>query len=601
MIFGKFINKYYKKYAAYFIIGILFAIFVDWLQLYIPEFTGKIVNILSAPGGITDSGIQEISRMCIWIILVGIGMFVGRIGWRFGILTAGIHIETDLRHEMFCKAEKLSVTYYHDNKVGNIMAWFTNDLEVIQDSLGFGIVMTVDAVFLLGLTLFKMIASSPVLTIISSIPIVLIILWGGLVEKYMTIKWDARQKANDELYDYSQESFTGIRVIKAFVKENQDIHAFSKVARKNVDVDISFVRVSVLFDVCIEVIIALVFSILLGFGGWFVWAAVTGNNVVVFGLSTTLTVGGLIEFTGYFDTLIWPLIALGQVVTMHAKAKASMGRIVKFIEAPEDICDKEDAVDLNNCQGKITFKNFNFKYPGSELPSLVDVDLTIEPGECVGIVGKIGTGKSTLVNSLVRLYNVDAGSIFIDDIDLMSIKVKSLRDNISIVPQDNFLFGDTIESNINFSNDDSYIESAISAAKFAAVDDNIEAFNSGYQTITGERGTSLSGGQKQRISIARAYAKNAPIMILDDSVSAVDVKTEETIINNIHKYRKGKTTLVIASRVSTVSKMDKIIVLDEGRVEAFDTPERLQKISPLYQKMVFLQQLEREVEGKEGK
>ena len=223
--------------------------------------------------------------------------------------------------------------------------------------------------------------------------------------------------------------------------------------------------------------------------------------------------------------------------------------------------------------------------------------LTIKPGETIGIVGRIGCGKSTLVNSLLHLYNVEDGEIKIDGIDLMDINIKSLRENIAIVPQDNFLFSDTIEHNINFANEGHGIIEAIDAAKFADVHTNIVEFTNGYQTVSGERGTTLSGGQKQRVSLARAYAKDAPILILDDSVSAVDLKTEETILANLKKYRKGKTTIVVASRVSTVSHMDRIIVLNEGEVEGFASPAELNKTSPTYQKMVFLQKLEKEVEG----
>ena len=261
----------------------------------------------------------------------------------------------------------------------------------------------------------------------------------------------------------------------------------------------------------------------------------------------------------------------------------------------EEISDKEDAIELADCKGKITFDHFSFAYPGSTEHSLKDVSFEIKAGEMVGIVGKIGSGKSTLVNSLLHLYNIDRGTIYIDDVDLMDIKIASLRENIAYVPQDNFLFSDNIRNNISFANSKASMNDIRNAAKFADVDDNILGFSDGYETLTGERGVTLSGGQKQRISIARAYIKDAPIMIMDDSVSAVDVKTEETILHNIYENRKGKTTIIIASRVSTVAHLDKILVLKEGEVEAFDTPERLEKISPTYAKMVYLQKLESEL------
>ena len=593
MITGKYINKFYKKYWYMFLFGVLVLIAVDWIQLYIPQFTGDVVDRL-ADGFVTDEDISAISLEVLWILLIAFGMFVGRILWRISILFTARKIEGELRRDMFLKAEKLSVNYYHNNKVGAIMAWFTNDLETIEECFGFGTVMIVDSTFLLMFSLVKMIVLDPSLTLISIIPVALIVLWGALVEKVMSEKWELRQKSFDDIYDYSQENFTGIRVIKAFVKENQEILAFSKVARRSQKIEVDAARVSVGFDVAIEVIIALCFAVILGFGGWFVLAAVQGNPIVILGHEIYLSAGKLVEFTGYFDSMIWPLIALGQIVTMRARGKASVKRISEYMETEEEIHDKEDAVEFD-VKGKISFNHFFFTYPESKNETLTDVNLTIEAGETVGIIGKIGSGKSTVVNSLLRLYNLAPRSVFIDDVDIMDMKISCVRDNIAIVPQDNFLFSDTIEKNINFSDRTRSLDEAIEAAQFADVHDNIVEFKDQYQTISGERGVTLSGGQKQRISLARAYAKNAPILILDDSVSAVDLKTEEKILKNIKEQRKGKTTLVIASRVSTVAHMDKIMVINDGKIEAFASPKELSKISPTYQKMVYLQRLEKEV------
>ena len=596
MLFGKYINKFYKKYWISFVIGIIFLIFVDWIQLYIPEFVGDIVNVLSTGTGLNSQDIAKISTEIIWIVLIGFGMFLGRIGWRFAILKSSKKIECDIRREMFEKAERLSVNYYYNNKVGTIMAWFTNDLETIEEGLGFGTTMTVDAIFLLSFTLIKMFRLDWAMTVISLIPVFAIILWGALVEKVMSDKWELRQKTFDELYDYSQENFTGIRVIKAFVKENKEILSFSKVARKSQKVEVDTARVSVLFDVTIEITIALCFAVILGFGGWFVLYAIQGKPVELFGKPILLNAGQLVEFIGYFDELIWPLIALGQIITMRARGKASIKRITDFLNTPEEIHDSENAVDLD-IKGEITFNHFFFSYPKSKHPSIYDASLTIKAGETIGVIGKIGCGKSTLVNALLRMYNLTPRSLLIDGVDIMDIKLKCLRDNIAIVPQDNFLFSDTVKNNINFSDESLDLEHAIEAAKFADVHSNIIEFEKGYDTVTGERGVTMSGGQKQRVSLARAYAKNAPILILDDSVSAVDLKTEEKILENIKEQRKGKTTIVIASRVSTVSHMDRIIVMIDNRIEAFDTPKNLAKISPTYQKMVYLQRLEKEAGG----
>lgn len=592
MLFGKYINKYYLKYAIYFIIGIAALIAVDWIQLYIPEFLGEVVKILQENG---DK--SRIFTLGLYVLLVAAGMFVGRFLWRITLFNASFKIEAEMRHEMFLKAEALPRQYYHETKVGSIMSWFTNDLETITEYFSWGTIMMVDAIFLGIITTIKMVRLDLWMTLICFAPLLLVIVWGFLGEKFFMKKWEERQKAYDELYDFAQENFTGIRVIKAFVKETKEIHAFAKVAKKNADKNISFVRLSVSFDVFIEVIISLVFTFVLAFGGWFVWSFVQGHAQPIFGHEVNLTPDKLVEFVGYLDILIWPMIALGQIVPMYSRSKASLKRVSNYLSTEIRVKNPENAYKFDKCSGQIEFKNFSFHYPTYDASSLNNISLTINPGETVGVVGKIGCGKTTLVNVLLMMYNVEPNTLFVDGHDIMSLDIVNLRNQIAYVPQDNFLFSDTIENNITFGLNESSEEIAIKGAQFAGVDEDIKGFKDGYQTVSGERGVTLSGGQKQRISIARAYVKDAPILILDDSVSAVDTKTEETILHNIMNERKDKTTIVVASRVSTVSQLDKIIVLNEGKLEAYDTPSNLLKISPTYQKMVKLQELQKEVEG----
>jgi len=596
MLFGKYINKYYAKYCWLFLIGLVGLVAVDVFQLFIPEYLGKLVDMFG--GGTIDTG--ALKEIILGVMVVAFVMFFGRIMWRLSIFNASQRIEADLRHNMFLKSERLSQRYYHENKVGTIMAWFTTDLETIEEFFGWGSVMLVDAMFLSVLALYKMFSLDWALSCILLIPLALIIVWGMLVEKFMALKWEQRQTEFDKLYDFSQESFTGIRVIKAFVKETQQLHAFAKIARRNKDANIELVKVSVIFDAIIEIIISAIMALILGLGGYFVYKYVTGSPVSIFGHTIDMTAGELITLVGYFDTLVWPMIALGQVVSMRSRSKASLKRITNFLDQEEEIRNPQNAVVLEDVKGEIKFDGFSFAYPNSDSNVLKNISVEIKAGESVGIVGKIGSGKTTLVNTLLHLYNVEKGKVFIDGHDIMDCDIDSLRNAIGYVPQDNFLFSDKVKNNIAFSCENLDMDKVYDAAKFADVHSNIEDFTDGYETVSGERGVTLSGGQKQRISIARAYIKDAPIMILDDSVSAVDVKTEETILANIQNQRKGKTTLVIASRVSTVSHLDKILVLDKGEVEAFDTPQRLEEISPTYKKMVYLQKLEREVEGGEA-
>lgn len=595
MLFGKYINKYYLKYWAFFLIGIIFLIVVDYLQLYVPEFLGQIIDFFD--NGSVAGHEKEIGQIIIYVILVSFGMFFGRVVWRLSIFHASTGIEASLRQEMFLKSERLSQRYYHETKVGNIISWFTTDLETIEEFFGWGTIMLVDASFLSLFVLIKMFILDWALTLITLIPILLIVVWGAIVEKFMSMKWEFRQKETDRLYDFTQENFTGIRVIKAFVKENSQLFAFSKIARKNKDVNIDFVRISVIFDVLISIIIALITSIILGFGGYFVYLTIKGIPLVIFGREILFSAGNLVTFIGYFDLLIWPMMALGQIFTMRSRAKTSLKRVSNFLDQEEEIKNVDNPIFIKNIKGKIEFKNFSFTYPNGQENSLKNISFVVNPGETIGIVGKIGSGKTTLVNSLLRLYNIDNDKIFIDDVDLMRCDITSLRNEIAYVPQDNFLFSDKVSNNISFGRRNASFDKIRDAAIFADVNDNIVNFKEGYDTVSGERGVTLSGGQKQRISIARAYIKESPIMIMDDSVSAVDVKTEETILKHIKENRKNMTTLVVASRISTVMNLDKILVLDEGKVVGYDSHKELIKTCPVYQKMVYLQELEREVEG----
>lgn len=585
-------KKYYKRYLILFIIGVIANVVVDYVQLFIPEFLGDMVDIVSLN---TNVVFDDIKKIVYSLIIVAFTLFIGRIIMRFTILVASSKIDRDIRHDMFLKTERLSQRYFHENKVGSIMSSFTTDIEAIGDFTGWGTVMIIDALFLGVMALYKMIKLDMFLTMITLIPMLALIVWGNKVEKAMSDKWTERQKSFDKLFDFTQENFTGIRVIKAFVKEAQEFKAFSKVAKENSDVNIDFAMMSVRFDVCIELLIGAVVALLMGLGGTCVYYYVTGNPVVLFGHSIILTAGKLITFIGYVDVLIWPMIAMGQILQMFSRFKSSSKRVFDYLDEEEEIHNVEHPISLDDCKGEITFNHFSFIYPDGSNESLKDISFKINPGELIGVVGKIGSGKTTLVNSLLRLYNIEKNQILIDGVDIMDLDIKNLRDNIAYVPQDNFLFSSTVQENIAFSNKRMSIDKVKSAANFADVHENITNFKDGYNTMTGERGVTLSGGQKQRISIARAYAKDAPIMIMDDSVSAVDVKTEEAILSNIQEKRTGKTTIIIASRISTVSKADRILVLKDGELEAFDSPENLLKVSPTYQKMVYLQKLESEL------
>lgn len=590
MVFGKYVNKFYKKYFWHFFFAILTVIFVDYIQLFIPAITGRIIDSITN-GGISEGNWQFLIEQIIYIALVGLGMFVGRFLWRICIFGEAVLVQSDLRFDMFEKTEKLSQRYYKVNKTGAILSYFSNDLETIEESFGFGIVQMIDGVFLLVMSLVKMFKLQGVLTLLLLIPVVLLGLCAFFVDKLMEKKYEKRQKAFEDMSDYAQENFTGIRVIKAFVKERKELKQFAKEAKKNKDTNIEYVKVSSLLEVLFDVLIYVIFGIILLGGSYLVYLNIKSSGV------EGITIGSLIEFIGYADTLIWPIFALAGTINLIARARTSLKRISNLLDEKVEIVD-DKVVCPTELKGEIEFKNFNFAYPDDENTLILkDVNIKIKAGETIGIVGKIGSGKSTLVNMLFRLYNVEDNTLFIDGYDIMHLPIRMVRDTIGYCPQDNFLFSDSIRNNIAFSNPDMSLEEVEKAAEFADVRSNIEEFKDKYETLIGEKGVSLSGGQKQRISIARAIVKDPKILVLDDSVSAVDVKTEETILHNIQKDRKGKTTILIASRVSTVKALDKIIVMNDGKVEAFGTHEECLKNSKTYTRMVELQSLEKEMEG----
>lgn len=590
MLFGKHVNKYYLKYFWYFFFGIIALIVVDYVQLLVPEEIGNIVDNVNN-GVITSLTDWSLLRSIIIIFCVAITMFVGRFIWRRCILSEAIKIQADMRNEMFVKTEKLTQRYYKTNKTGAILAYFSNDLEVIEETFGFGIVQLIDGLFLGVMAIIKMFRINVMLTFIALIPLIILCLCAVVIDKYMEKKYEKRQKAFEDMSDFSQENFTGIRVIKAFVKEAKELRQFAKENKKNKDANIAFVRFDAILNVLIDLLIYSVIIIIFCVGGYYI-------HQVSIGIDVGFSSGDIIKFLGYFDAIIWPVFAIAQIINLTARSRTSLKRISSLLDEKVEITDDGQLVIPGDIKGGIKFNHLSFAYPDDpETLVLDDITFEIKPGETIGIIGKIGCGKSTLVNMLFRLYNIKENSLQIDNYDIMKLPIKLVRDNIGYAPQDNFLFSDTIRNNISFANANLTDEDVAFAAEFSAVRDNIEGFEEKYQTMIGERGVTLSGGQKQRISISRAIVKDPAILVLDDSVSAVDIKTEETILSNIKKIRKNKTTILIASRVSTVEKLDKVLVLKDGKVEFFGTNKECMENSPTYKRMVELQTLENELEG----
>ena len=464
------------------------------------------------------------------------------------------------------------------------MSLFTNDLETVQECFGDGVLMFADALLLGVLSIVKMANMNLILTLLTLIPMGLLMAASTIVGNSMMRKWEARQEAFSALSDFAQENFSGIAVIKAFVKETRELLAFRKLNRNNEEANIAFTRASVLLHICVTLFVESVICIILGYGGYLVYCG-------------DFSAARLIEFISYFSSIVWPIMAVSQLIDMSSRGKASLKRVSELLDSEPTVRDREDVVDIPEITGNIEFKNLTFRYPDADYDALVDASFAIKAGENVGIIGKTGAGKTTIVDLILRTYNVPDGTVFIDGHDVNSIPIRTVRKYAAYVPQDNFLFSDTIENNIAFATDGGNMDDVITAAKLSDVHGNISEFTEGYSTVLGERGVTVSGGQKQRISIARALMKDASILILDDSVSAVDTETEKVIISNLRENRKGKTTILIAHRISTVEKMDKIIFVDDGRIIAVGSHDELSSTCPEYMTMVELQKLEEEKGG----
>ena len=592
MIFGRYINRYYLRHAPVLLLGILSLLTVDYIQLLIPELYRLVINGVNlgqvAVDGQTLPFTKEVlmQHICLPMIYIVVLMVIGRFLWRICFFGSAIKVTADLRERMFDHSRQLSQQYYQVNKVGNLMSLYTNDLDTIQECFGDGILMFFDAAVLGIMALVKMWQMDYKLTLLALIPAAIMFAIGTVMSQAMTKRWEERQQAFSDLSDFAQENFSGIAVIKAFVKELKELTAFRKLNKENEEINVIYTKIATLLEVLVTLFVESVICVILGYGGWLVYRG-------------QFNAGQLVEYIGYFEAIVWPIMAISMLIEKTARGKASLNRITELLDAPIDVADRDGVADLQNPRGGIEFRHLSFRYPDGEYDVLKDISFTIAPGESVGLVGKTGAGKTALVDLLLRTYNVPDGTLFVDGQDVNTVSIHSVRNACAYVPQDNFLFSDTIAHNISFGVDDATQEDIDRAAALADVRDNSVDFKDGYETVLGERGVTVSGGQKQRISIARALLKNAPILILDDSVSAVDTRTERIILNNLKASRAGKTTLLIAHRISTVEQLDKIVFLEDGRVEAVGPHDELYRSCAEYRRMVDLQRLEDE-EGEDG-
>ena len=590
MVIGKHFSKYYLRYLFTFLIGAASLVIVDLFQLEIPEVVGEIVDAIRDKTLTHELLLSFVARL----LIVASVVFAGRFLWRICIFGNGCRIEARIRNKMFRHMEKMSSTYFAKNKTGALMALYTNDLQTIRQSFGSGTLMLVDALALGTLAMIKMVGLNPKLAFFCLIPLVFVGTFATLMRRRISRKVKRNLEAFSSLSDYVQESFSGINVIKAYVKEKRKEFLFDEYNKENKDTCIDFVKDHTTVQVVINAVLSTIMILIIFLGGVIIYKAQVNS------LETTFTAGKLITFNAYFGSLIWPVMAIGDLINLRGQSKASEKRISELLDEEVEINDllvEYDNIEPSSIKGEIEYKNLSFTYPDDTIKVLDNVSFHITPGEMVGIMGGTGSGKSTIVELLLRLYNIEDDKILIDGYDIMNLPLKLVRDVIAYVPQETFLFKQTIDENIAFSDSTFDISLIKDAAKLSGVAKDIDEFKDGYQTILGERGVTVSGGQKQRIAIARALIKNAPILIMDDSLSAVDTITESHILSSLREVRKGKTTIIIAHRISTLETLDKILVVEDGTVTHIGTHEELLNVSEAYKKEVALQELEKEVEG----
>ncbi|MGB9780657.1 ABC transporter ATP-binding protein [Caldanaerobacter sp.] len=573
------IIPFIKRHKWDYFIGIIFLLGVDLLQMIIPRLLGSVTDLFKSK----DLTPKILLNYSLWIIGISLLIFAFRFIWRIKIMGMSRLLEKELREDLFYKLLTLSPQYYHEHKTGDLMAHATNDINAVRMAAGPGIIMSIDASFLsITIVLIMVLTIDIKLTVFALLPLPILALVVNKFGRIIHARFTKVQEAFASLTDKVQESISGIRVIKAFVQEKEEIENFRQENLKNFMANMNMIKVWGLFDPMVQFLAALSFTIALLYGGLQV-------------IKGTISLGDFVAFTAYLGMLIWPMMAFGWVINIFQRGSASMERVNVILSESPEITDKYADPNITTIEGNIEIKNLTFSYKKDLPPVLKNINLKIPKGKTLAIIGKTGSGKSTLVNLIARLYTVPCDTIFIDGHDINEIPLKILRENIGFVPQDNFIFSDTIANNIAFTKEEP-LEKIQKFAEIADIHKDIIEFPQQYETVVGERGVTLSGGQKQRIAIARALIKEPKILILDDSLSAVDTNTEEKILQNLKEFMKNRTTIIVSHRISTIKNADEIIVLDEGEIVERGTHEDLLSLKGLYYSIYEKQQLEEAIE-----
>lgn len=573
------IKEMLMKFKLKYFLGILFIIACDALQLFTPGVLGRLVSDINHNTLTKD----KINHYIFLVLILAVGVAVFRYLWRKTIIAASRQLEYEIRKKFFGHLETLSVSYYHQHTTGSLMAHATNDINAIRASFGQGIIMIVDASFLTVMTIYAMLVNTNIqLTILALIPMPFIAVatftLGGKLQK----RFKKVQESFEDITTISQEAFSGIRVIKSFAREEEQNEAFAKVNDKNLQANMSLVK-----------LFGFMFPIITFISTISLIVAITVGGIMV--VNNTLELGKYTEFTLYLGLLTWPFMALGWVVNVLQRGIASLKRINEIFDEVPEITNHADAKHIDGLEASIEVRNLSFTYPNTDQAVLENVSFKIEAGKTLAIIGETGAGKTTIANLLLRLYEAPHDSIFVGGQAINTLTLDQLRSWVGYVPQDNFLFSTKISDNIAFSNPDLTRAEVEAASRVSHVYKEILDFPDGFDTLLGEKGINLSGGQKQRISIARAIAEDPKILILDDSLSAVDTKTEDSILRYLNEEIKDKTSIIIAHRISTIKHADEIILLNDTKIAERGNHESLMALGGLYSDLYKKQLLEEKV------